>query len=65
MNAGLLRRIKNLEGRTPESSAPRRSIVPEWLLREWLGQALQFDPLDDSSVMAALRERYETAACKP
>jgi hypothetical protein len=55
MMSRLLRRIKELEKRTPEPSAIRRSIVPEWLLQGWLGQGLQFDSTDDASVLRALR----------
>ena len=60
MKIDLLRRIKDLEATTQEISAPRRSIVPEWLLKEWQGQGLQFDPSNDASVRRAMREMQDS-----
>jgi hypothetical protein len=52
-----MRRIELLEQRMPDPEKPRKSLVPEWLLEEWIQQGLQIDATDDEAVLRAVPRR--------
>ena len=55
MRTDLQRRIKALEEPRLDFVEVARSVVPEWLLEEWIAQGQECDPLNRGSVLRAIR----------
>ena len=44
-----------MEVRSPVPVERRKSLVPEWLMQDWLAEGLEFDPTDKASLLRAVK----------
>jgi hypothetical protein len=67
MRAEILRRIRLLETRLPENTAPARKILPQWLIEDLAQQGIPCDEsgMPDFEVVNRLSRERSAAADLP